>query len=443
MSGGNASGTKPARLPPGWEWRRLKYVATYNDEVLPENTDDFEELRYVEISDVSLVGGVESTSSLYFHEAPSRARRRVKSGDVLISTVRTYLKAIAAVPLAEPNLVVSTGFCVVRPGEGMDPGYLGWIAKSEPFVEEIVARSVGVSYPAIKPSELATLDVVVPPFETQCRIARFLDEKITRIDALISKKRALLCRLAEKRQALITQAVTEGLDSPVALKDSGMGWLGKIPGHWETKPLRYVATIGNGSTPQRDDPDYWQDGSYPWLNSSVVNRTCVSEASDWVTACALKECHLPRIEPPAVLVGITGQGRTRGMASLLLFEATINQHLAYIKPYRDVSDAAYIRYVMTVAYTFLRNESDGGGSTKGAITCEQLAHMCIPVPPHDEQLAIAVHVDAECAQIDRLVEAVRTSLDRLTEYRAALITAAVTGQLDIASVAHRKEPAYA
>lgn len=216
------------------------------------------------------------------------------------------------------------------------------------------------------------------------------------------------------------------------MKPSGIDWLGDIPAHWEVKALKYISTIGNGSTPQRDNPAYWQEGTYPWLNSSVVNLEFVSEASDFVTDVALQECHLPRIEPPAVLVGITGQGRTRGMASLLIFEATINQHLAYIKPHSNMTDAAYIRYVITVAYTYLRNESDGAGSTKGAITCEQLAHMRVPVPPCSEQVVIAAHVDNDCSRVGQLVAGVTSSIERLTEYRSALITAAVTGQLEVA-----------
>jgi type I restriction enzyme S subunit len=179
----------------GWASKRLKYVASHNDEVLPEGTDDLTEIDYVEISGVSLTGGLEEINRMTFFEAPSRARRKVRSGDILISTVRTYLRAIAAVEEASDDLVASTGFCVVRPGKDADSAFLGWVAKSEPFVSEIVARSVGVSYPAINSSELVTIEVPLPPLETQQRIARFLDEKTAQIDGLIENKRALLDRL--------------------------------------------------------------------------------------------------------------------------------------------------------------------------------------------------------------------------------------------------------
>lgn len=347
-------------------------------------------------------------------------------GSVLIST----RAPIGHMAITEEPMAFNQGCRGIIPANRVHGPFLYYLLKSR--ASELNAMANGTTFVELSRDELAAVRVTFPPLETQRRIARFLDKKTAQIDALIEKKRALLDRLAEKRQALITRTITKGLNPDAPMKPSGIDWLGDIPAHWEVKALKYISTIGNGSTPQRDNPAYWQEGTYPWLNSSVVNLEFVSEASDFVTDVALQECHLPRIEPPAVLVGITGQGRTRGMASLLIFEATINQHLAYIKPHRNIADAAYIRYVITVAYTYLRNESDGAGSTKGAITCEQLAHMRVPVPPCSEQVVIAAHVDNDCSRVGQLVAGVTSSIERLTEYRSALITAAVTGQLEVA-----------
>jgi type I restriction enzyme, S subunit len=223
-----------------WPTKRLKFCASYNDEVLPESTDDFEPIQYIEISDVSLVGGIEKSTLMLFHEAPSRARRRVRGGDILVSTVRTYLKAIAAVNEAPGNLIASTGFCVVRPKDELDASYAGWVAKSEEFVDEVVSRSVGVSYPAINASQLVNIEIPLPPLDIQKRIAAFLDQRTAQIDGLIEKKRELLNRLAEKRQAIITEAVTKGLNPAAPMKDSGIDWVGQIPAHWEIWPLKHV-----------------------------------------------------------------------------------------------------------------------------------------------------------------------------------------------------------
>ena len=195
-------------LPPGWQSKRLKYLATCNDEVLAESADEEREIDYVEISGVSLCHGIEEIKRMTFGQAPSRARRKVRSGDILISTVRTYLRAIARVNEASPDMIASTGFCVIRPNNDVDSGFLGWAAKSEPFVSEVVARSVGVSYPAINASEIIAIDMPFRPLVMQRQIARFLDDKTARID----EQRALIAqsvdRLLEYRAALITAAVT-------------------------------------------------------------------------------------------------------------------------------------------------------------------------------------------------------------------------------------------
>jgi len=268
------------KFPAGWSSNRLKYLATYNDEVLAESTDEDQEIDYVEISGVSLSRGIEAVERMTFGQAPSRARRKVRSGDILISTVRTYLRAIAKVDQASPDLIASTGFCVVRPKDDVDSGFIGWAAKSEPFVSEVVARSVGVSYPAINASELVAIEMSLPPLDTQRRIARFLDEKTARIDGLIEKKRALLGRLAEKRQALITRAVTKGRNPGAPLKPSGIDWLGDIPAHWEVLPVKRIATLESGHTPDRKVDAYWEDCEIPWVS---LNDTAILRDSDYIS----------------------------------------------------------------------------------------------------------------------------------------------------------------
>ena len=132
----------------------------------------------------------------------------MRRGDILISTVRTYLRAIANVDEASPDLIASTGFCVVRPNDDVNSEFLGWATKSQLFVSEIVARSVGVSYPAINASELVTIDMPLPRLDTQRRIAQFLDQKTARIDELIEKTSDSISHLKEYRTAQITAAVT-------------------------------------------------------------------------------------------------------------------------------------------------------------------------------------------------------------------------------------------
>jgi type I restriction enzyme S subunit len=279
--------------------------------------------------------------------------------------------------------------------------------------------------------ELGSLSIPLPDKLIQERIAKFLSTEIKQIDGIIFDKEQMLALLEEKRKAYISRVVMHGLDSTAPLKSSGHAWLGDIPTHWQLQPIKYLAHVGNGSTPSVDNEDYWTEDGFPWLNSSVVNQAVARIPSRFVTAHALRECHLPVIYPPAVLVGITGQGKTRGMASLLAIKATINQHLAYLKPKDDRLSANYLRAILMHAYEFLRSDSDGAGSTKGAITCEQLANTKIPIPPAKEQEEICSRIEQFAEKSEPLIANVRTSINLLRSRRNALITAAVTGQIPL------------
>lgn len=416
-------------LPATWSSKRLKYLATYNDEVLPESTDEEAEIDYVEISGVSLSRGVEQVERISFGQAPSRARRKVRSGDILISTVRTYLRAIAKVDEASPDLIASTGFCVVRPDrEEVDSGYLGWAAKSEPFVSEVVSRSVGVSYPAINASELVTIEMPLPPLETQRRIAQFLDEKTARIDGLIEKKRALLDRLAEKRQALITRAVTKGLNPDAPMKPSGIDWLGDIPAHWEILRLKHIVSeplsYGANAAAEFDESEW----------PRFVRITDVDELG------RLRD-ETFRSLPPEIAEGyllqpndilLARSGATVGKSFIYKESWGVACYAGYLIRARisRLHDARFFYWFLNstpywewVRSTFIQ-------STIQNISADRYANLLMPHPSDNaEQQQIVAFTEESCAEIDFQWDKITRSIERLEEYRGALITAAVTGQI--------------
>lgn len=195
-------------VPEHWEVSRLKYEVTFNDEVLSDKTDLDYEILYVDISSVSINQGIAHKELMTFEDSPSRARRIVRSGDVIVSTVRTYLKAIAQINHAEENLIVSTGFAVLRHKAELSPKFLGYWVQSENMINAIVAHSVGVSYPAINATDLVRLPIVKIPLIEQTAIANYLDDQTAKIDRLSDTVNQTIARLKEYRSALITQAVT-------------------------------------------------------------------------------------------------------------------------------------------------------------------------------------------------------------------------------------------
>jgi len=232
-------------VPEHWAVKPIKTLATCNDEVLDESTPPDYKIEYVEISGVDANQGITDATSVSFAEAPSRARRRVQDGDVIVSTVRTYLRAIAPITDPPKNMTVSTGFAVVRP-RSVDSALLGYLFRAEFLIAEVIARSVGVSYPAINASVLMGLYVPLPLPEEQTTITTFLDRETAKIDALVAEYRTLIELLKEKRQAVISHAVTKGMDPTVPMKDSGVEWLGEVPEHWTVCALsyRYLVDLG-------------------------------------------------------------------------------------------------------------------------------------------------------------------------------------------------------
>jgi type I restriction enzyme, S subunit len=198
-------------IPAHWEVKRLKYIASINDEALTESTDPDYEFAYVDIGSVDAAKGIVAMEIYRFTDAPSRARRIVRYGDTIVSTVRTYLRAIASIQESIDNLIVSTGFAVVRPRR-IDPCYLSYVLKTQFFVEMVVSRSTGVSYPAINAPEVGNIRVPVPPSYEQCAITAFLGRRMDRIDALADKIRNSIKMLREHRTALISAAVTGKID---------------------------------------------------------------------------------------------------------------------------------------------------------------------------------------------------------------------------------------
>lgn len=189
--------------------------------------------------------------------------------------------------------------------------------------------------------------------------------------------------------------------------------------------------IGNGSTPNREKPEYWQDGSHPWLTSGKINDGIIGVADQFVTDVALRDCHLPIVAADSVLVAITGEGQTRGRAALLQIPAAISQHLAFVTARSTRLDASFLWRFFQSRYELLRAESSGGGSTRAALTCEYLKSLPIALPPREEQWRITRVVAESEAGLLTLTATVQEAIDRLRELRIALISAAVTGKIDV------------
>lgn len=424
-------------VPHGWAITRLMHVASINDDVLSESTESSLEIEYVDIGSVSLECGIERTERLSFMNAPSRARRLVRDGDILVSTVRTYLKAIAAIASAPKNLVVSTGFAVIRPSSRLVSAYAKYTLQATGFLEEIISRSTGVSYPAISASELVRICVPVPPRSEQAAIAAFLDREIAKIDALVSQQEALIALLAEKRWATIAHVVTRGLDADARIKATGIKWFGQIPTHWEVISLGRLAVdrcdgpFGSGIKSEH----YRDDGAVVVrLQNIRAGKFMKGESVYLDKEYFLSELYGHNVVADDLLVaGLGDEVNLLGRACV----APEGLGLALVK-----ADCFRFRIDTTRALPeFLAWQLSAGathdagtlatGTTRSRIPLSVMASRKVALPPMAEQVAIAHFVASENGRLDGLRAATDRATGLLKERRSALISAAVTGQINV------------
>lgn len=368
---------------------------------------------------------------MLFKDAPSRARRIVKDGDVIVSTVRTYLEAIAPIDNPPENLIVSTGFAVIRPNKNLYKGYAAYCLRAKGFIKEVVARSVGVSYPAINSSDLVNIAVPSIAYSEQTQIANFLDHETAKIDSLIVKQEKLIELLKEKRQAVISHAVTKGLNPNVPMKDSGVEWLGEVPEHWELVPLKYLCTFSGGGTPSKDNLNYWTDGDIPWVSPKDMKTFWIKETQDYITEKAIKESSTNMVEPNSLLMVVRSGILQRTIPiAINKVPVTMNQDMKALK----FGNRVLVEYIADLIHgntSELLLEWSKEGATVESIEHEYLANSIVPVPPIEEQQSITTLVAKKMGVYRELTCKAESQIFLLQERRTALISAAVTGKVDV------------
>lgn len=403
----------------------VKRLASLNRSTLPENTADNYEFAYVDIGSVTTGEMSIPEKTISFSEAPSRARRLARPGDVVISTVRTYLRAVARVPHSDVDLVFSTGFAVVHPNrDEVDGRYLSYAMQADPFTEAVEAVSVGISYPAVNASDIGNVKVWAPPLIEQRSIADFLDRETAQIDAMVDAQQRLVALLEERRNAAVKRAVFRGVRSD-PLRPSGVEWIGDVPAHWQVLPLRRFAQFTTGITPPTEDEANYEaeTNGRPWIRPEDLEPT----GRPTVASRHLSPEGWDTVRPvPAGSILVCCIGATLGKVGITNVVAATNQQITAVT---SSADDRYVFHALSASHQGLRLLSTG--NTLPILNNDRLASIPVPIPPRDEQHEIAAYLDRSNMQTDALITRARVSIDLMKERRAALISAAVTGRIDV------------
>lgn len=408
-------------IPVDWSIKKLKYYTTTNDEVLTENTAPNYEFRYVDIGSVTLQNGIEHYQGFSFEDAPSRARRIVRTGDVIVSTVRTYLKAVASIQ-DDKDVIASTGFAVIRPKE-VDSRFLAYSLANHYFVETVSSRSVGVSYPAINASEMVDIKNVLPPNDVQKCIADYLDRKTAAVDTAISDKEKLIQLLEEQRTLIICSAVTKGIDATTKMKDSGVEWLGEIPAHWQVVPAK---ALFSQSKETRQDDDIQLTASQKYGIISQEDYMALQSTKIVLADKGLDDWK--HVEPNDFIISLRS---FQGGLEISYVPGCITWHYIVLKP-KDGVEPEYFkwlfkspRYIQALQRTanFIRDGQD--------LRFSNFVQVPLPLIPKDEQKKIAEYLNRKNARIDSIISDVTEQIEKLKEYRQSVISEVVTGKVAV------------
>jgi len=415
-------------IPEHWEVNRLKHVCGINANTLPESTNKNFQFQYVDIGAVTYEEGIILTEKFNFKNSPSRARRIAMENDTIVSTVRTYLKAIDFINKEKSSFIYSTGFGVLSPNTTiLNPKFFSLFIKSNAFTNQVDRMAKGMSYPAINSTELGHISIILPALEEQTAFAAFLDRKTALIDKAIAIKQQQIELLKERRQILIHRAVTRGLNPNVKMKDSGVEWIGEIPEGWEVKRLKYLGLIkyGLGQPPKE------KENGLPLIRATNVERGKIVETGlifvdpayiPWERDPMLKENDIIIVRSGAYTADsaiVTGKyvGAIAGY-DMVFTPQNVNP--------RFISFALLADYILFEQLYLVRMRA-----AQPHLNAEELGETLVIYPPVEEQFNISDHIEFVTNKISVSISMKFTEIEKLKEYKASLINSVVTGKIKV------------
>lgn len=364
-------------------------------------------------------------------EGTEGARTQVQQGDVLFS-ITAYLGSVAVVPAGLETAYVSQHVALARLRKDLFlPEWVAYVVSSWIGKTYLETQGYGGTKVQLSLEDVANTLVTAPPLPEQLTIATFIRYETAKLDSLMAEQEKLIALLKEKRQAVISHAVTKGLDPTVPMKDSGIEWLGEVPSHWQVMPIRLAAKLESGHTPSRSRPEYWEDCYIPWMTLADVWQIrrgkvdYIYETKETVSDLGLANSSARLLPKGTVVLSRTASvgfsaimgvdmATTQDFANWVCGDKLIPEFLLFV--FRSM-EGEFRRLMM--------------GSTHNTIYMPDIQAFRFVLPSLEEQNQIIEHCRRFSAEFDELIDEAQRGIDLLKERRTALISAAVTGQIDV------------
>ena len=437
------------KLPAHWKQLRIKHViermesgVSVNSDAVPASSDELGVLK------TSCVYGdqfVPTENKRVLDDELDRVTCHVKADQLIVSRMNTpeLVGSCGYVAQDYPNLYLPDRLWQTIFNKSCEcvPKFAWYYLTSRPAKSAISSLAAGTSgsMQNIAQDAFMGISFPLPPLEEQQAITRFLDAKTAQIDTLVAKKRQLIDKLREKRGALIARTVTRGLPPEAAkavglepnpeMRDSGIDWLGLAPSHWVIKAIKWESPVQRGASPRPiDDPVYFDDdGEYAWVRISDVTAAGMYLENTEQKLSEIGSSLSVKMEPGSLFLSIAG---SVGKPCITKIKCCIHDGFVYFPRWKG--DPRFLFYIFASGEPY---KGLGKMGTQLNLNTDTVGSIVIGVPPPAEQSAIADFLDRETSALDGLIGTIESAIHRLTEYRQALITSAVTGKINVRGVA--------
>jgi restriction endonuclease S subunit len=416
-------------VPTHWTTGSFRHFADFTTGWTPPTGDD---ASYVGDNAWANIGDLKtkwiSDTAKHLSDDAVEGQLPSRVGDLLFA----FKLSVGAVARVASPMFTNEAIATVRSTDALDLGY-GYYAIPEFLPMNSNTNIYGA--PLLNASLMRSAAFAIPPLDEQRAIADHLDRETARIGTLIEEQQRLIEMLRERRQAVIESAAGRGIDAAASMKSSGLSWIDKVPDHWVVANIRRFASMKTGHTPSRSNPDYWVDCTIPWFTLADVwqlrdgKRTYLGETESKISELGLANSAADLLPAETVVLSRTA---SVGFTGVMPEPMATSQDFWNWVP-GDQLDSVYLMWV----FRAMRSEFQALmiGSTHKTIYQPTAAAIRIPVPPLDEQQRIVSYLDEQTAKIDALIAETEMFIELSRERRAALITAAVTGQIDVRGAA--------
>lgn len=434
------------RVPRHWTVKRLKQVChVYPSNVDKKSYEDDPAVLLCNYTDVYYNDRI--TPDLPFMSATATVDQiekfTLRAGDVVItkdSETADDIAIPAYVPQDLPGVICGYHLSILRPLSGTCGTYIKWLFDSRFMKSSVAVRANGLTRVGLGQYALDNLEIPFPPLPEQTVIAAFLDREAGKIDALMEEQNQLIDLLKEKRQAVISHAVTKGLNPDARMKPSGVEWLGDVPEHWAVKPLKHM--VSHVVDCLHTTPTYDGELLYPAIRTADVERGVLLLQQAKLVSEDVYHERIQRLKPEEGDVLYSREGERFGMAALIPSGANLclGQRMMMFRV-RPSGAPGFLMWALNSEPIYQEVLARTAGATAPHANISDLINFRIPCPPDAEQQAISRWLDAATGQIDRLSEKANEAILLLQERRSALISAAVTGKIDVRKSGHSEAAA--